>query len=94
LEDRVKPARGDDSPAAVWKPVPPDAELDLELDQTSIDVLSNQMMRKLVVGLGKTGAVPNKFVLETLGIPNAAEMADQATRQQELAALAKIKRPR
>jgi hypothetical protein len=94
MPDRIRPERGEKQPAAVWEPIPLDAELDMELDETSVDAMSAQMMRQLVVALGKTGAVPNKFVLETLGVPNAEQMADEATRQQELAALAKLKRPR
>jgi len=33
-------------------------------------------------------------LLETLNWPNAAEVADEATKQMELAALAKLRRPR
>lgn len=94
LSDNVRPPRGEKQPGAIWRPLDPDAEVDLELDETSIDSLSSAMMKNLVVALGRTGQVPNRFVLETLGIPNAAQIADEATRQQELAALSKLKRPR
>lgn len=94
LPDRMRPPRGDDKEAITWSPIPDGAEVDMELDETSIDALSAQMMKNLVLALAKTGMVPNQFVLETLGIPNAEEMAGAATRQQELAALSKLKRPR
>jgi hypothetical protein len=90
----IRPARGEKQPGAIWRPLPPGAEVDLELDETSIDTLSATMLKNIVVMLGRTGQVPNKFVLETLGIPNAQQIADEATRAQELAALAKLKRPR
>jgi hypothetical protein len=93
LEDRMRPPRKAEE-ATMWSPVPEGAEVDMELDETSIDALSSAQMRNLVVALGKMGLVPNKFVLETLGVPNGEEMADAATHQQELAALAKLRRPR
>jgi hypothetical protein len=94
LQDILRPPRGEKIPAAVWKPLPEDAELEMELDETSIDTMSAAMMKNLVVALGKSGQVPNRFVLETLGVPNADQIADEATRAQELAAIAKLKRPR
>jgi hypothetical protein len=93
-EDRIRPPRGKDQEATVWKPIPEGAEVDMELDETSVDVLSSQMLKSLVLALGKQGLVPNKFILETLQIPNAAEIADAATKQGELAALSKLRRPR
>ena len=94
IDDSVRPPRGDKQPGAVWRPLGDDDEIDMELDETSIDTLSASMMKNLVVALGKTGQVPNRFVLETLGIPNAQQIADEAMRAQELAALSKLKRPR
>jgi hypothetical protein len=93
-EDKMRPARGKETEAPVWSPLPDGAEADLEVDETSIDALSAAQMKNLVVALGKTGQVPNEFVLETLGVPHAKEMAEAATHQQELAALAKLKKPR
>jgi hypothetical protein len=94
LMDNVRPPRGEKQPGAIWKPLPPDVEADLELDEASLDTISASMMKNLVVALGRAGQVPNRFVLETLGIPNAQQIADEAMRSQELAALAKLKRPR
>jgi hypothetical protein len=66
----------------------------MELDETSIDSLSAAMLKNLVLMLGKTGLVPQKYILETLGIPNAEEISDEATKQQSLAALSKLRKPR
>jgi hypothetical protein len=92
--DQIRPARTEKQQPAVWTPLPEEAEVDMELDETSVDSLSSTMMKQLAVALGKTGQVPSKYVLETLGVPNSAEIADEATRQLELSAIAKLKRPR
>jgi hypothetical protein len=94
IEDRMRPPRGKDSEAVSWSPVPQNAEVDMELDETSIDALSSAQLRNLVVALGKLQLVPSRFVLETLNIPNAEEISEQATRQAELSALARLKKPR
>ena len=94
VEDRLKPARSDTDKGCTWTPLPGSAECDLELDETSIDAMSSAIMRKLVPALAKMNMIPAKFALETLGVPHAEEMAAEATRQLELAALAKLKRPR
>ena len=94
VEDRLKPARSETDKGCTWTPLPGSAECDLELDETSIDAMSSAMMRNLIPALAKMGMVPPKFALETLGVPHAEEMAAEATRQMELAALAKLKRPR
>lgn len=94
IEDRLQPPRSKEKTPAMWSPVPDGAEVDMELDETSVDALSSQMMKNLVLALSKTGMIPNQFLLETLGVPNAEEMAAAATRQQELAALSRLKRPR
>ncbi len=94
FQDLIRPARGDKHSEAVWHPLPPDADVDMELDESSVDTLSSAMMKQLVVALSKTGQIPNKLMLETLGVPNAEQVADEATRQMELAALAKLRRPR
>jgi hypothetical protein len=93
LADNLRPAI-DGKSRALWTPLPPDAEVDLVLDETSIDTVSATMMKNLVVALGRLGQVPSKFVLQTLGVPNAEQIADEATKQQELAALARLRRPR
>jgi hypothetical protein len=93
-EDRLQPSRGKSQQATIWTPLPPDADLDIELDETSVDAMSATMMKTLALQLAKTGMLPQKFVLETLGVPHAAEIADEAQKQMELAALSKLKKPR
>jgi hypothetical protein len=92
--DQLRGPRSKEDKAAVWSPVTDDDDVNIEMDETSLDVLSNSMMKSLVMALGKTGAIPNEFMLQTLGVPHAKEMAAAATRQQELAALARIRKPR
>ena len=94
ITDTMRPARKKDESPVVWEPLGSDAEVDMELDETSVDSLSNTMMKNLAMSLAKTGMLPQKFVLETMGIPNAAEIADEAEKAQALAALSKLKKPR
>lgn len=94
VEDRFKPPRKQGEQACVWSPIPGSAECDLEMDEDSVDAMSNTMMKRLVPTLAKMNLVTPQFALETLGVPHADEMAAEATRQAELAALAKLKRPR
>lgn len=93
-DDRMRAPRKENDKGVIWTPIPGTDEASLELDETSINSLSSSMMKKLVIGLAKTGAVPNKFLLETLDVPNAEEMASQAEQQMALAALSKLKKPR
>jgi hypothetical protein len=93
LADNVRPAV-DEKSRCLWTPLPPDAEIEMVLDEASIDSVSSSMLKNLVIALGRTGQVPNKFVLETLNIPNATQIADEATKAQELAALSRLRRPR
>lgn len=94
VPDQLRGPRGKEEKAAIWTPLREDDQVSIELDETSLDTMSNAMMKNLVVALGKQGSIPNEFMLTTLGVPHAKEMAAAATRQQELAALARIRRPR
>lgn len=87
------PERGKQKPTS-WTPIPDGAEIDLELDSVSLQAVSSSMMKNLVMALSKTGALPPKFIFETLGLPNADQLAQEATQAQELAALSKLRRPR
>jgi hypothetical protein len=64
------------------------------LDDASVQAISKTALQKVVSGLAKTGALPTKYVLESFDIPNAEELGDQAEKQQALAALSKLKKPR
>lgn len=92
-EDLLKPERKSQK-ACSWLPVPEGAECDIELDEVSLQALSSQMLKSLVLSLSKTGAIPTKFLFETLQIPNAEQLAHDAEQQMALAALSKLRKPR
>jgi hypothetical protein len=79
-----------------WEPISPDAmhDYDAQLDEGSLQVLSATALRSVVAALAKSGAIPTKMLLETYGVPDAATISEEATREAELRALGKLKRPR
>jgi hypothetical protein len=93
-EDTMRPARGQQQKPCIWSPIPGSAECDIELDEVFLRAVSSTMMKSLVMALAKTGMLPAKFIFETMEIPHADELAEESTRQMELAALAKLKKPR
>lgn len=93
MEDTMQPERGKQK-AAIWSPMPDGADFDIEMDAVSLSAVSSSMMKNLVMALSKTGALPPKFIFETLGIPNAEQLADDSQHAQELAAISKLKKPR
>ena len=93
-EDTMRPSRGKSQKPCIWSPIPGSAECELELDEVSLRAVSSTMMKTLVMSLAKTGMLPAKFIFEALDIPNAEELAEEGTRTAELAALAKLKKPR
>lgn len=87
------PERKNQKPCS-WLPLPDSAECDLELDPVTLQAVSSTMMKNIVMALSKTGALPPKFIFETLGLPQAEQLAEDAQRAQELAAVAKLRKPR
>jgi hypothetical protein len=77
-----------------WDAISDPDEYSVMLDPGSIHPVSGAALRTLVVGLAKQGLLPVKYVLEALDIPGAGDIAEESMRQAELAALAKLKRPR
>ena len=77
-----------------WTPTNSLDEYDLQLDPGSLQVLSATMLRSVVSALAKSNMIPTKTVLETLGVPNAGEIAEEKTRELEIGSMAKLKRPR
>jgi hypothetical protein len=77
-----------------WSPIANYSDYDAFLDEGSLRVMSASAMRSVVAALGKAGMLPTSAVLEAADIPNASELAEQKNRELELAAMAKIKRPR
>jgi hypothetical protein len=92
-EDTLRPARGKQS-SSKWLPIPDGAEADIEMDEADLRAVSSSMMKNLVMALSKTGALPPKFIFETMGLPNAEELAQQSQQAQELAAISKLRKPR
>lgn len=91
-----KPAEGDESSVfsfSDWKPID-NAQEDyrLDLDPGSIRPISQASMRQLVTGLRAAGLLSVRDSLEALEIPGAEEKAGQVEAENQLAALAKIKR--
>jgi hypothetical protein len=92
-DDVMIPARKNRKPCS-WTPIPDGSECEIEMDEASIQAVSSAMMKNLVLSLSKTGALPPKFIFETLGLPNADELAADSQKAQELAALSKLRKPR
>lgn len=92
-EDMMQPQRKTMKSCA-WLPIPEGAECDIELDEVALQALSTTMLRNLTLSLAKTGMIPTRFLFETLGLPRAEELAQESTNQMELAAVAKLRKPR
>lgn len=93
VEDLLKPSRKDQKSCS-WMPLPDGAECDIELDEVSLTAMSSKMLQSLALNLSKTGMLPAKFVLETLNIPNAEQIAEDAQKQMELSAISRLRKPR
>ncbi len=93
IQDVMQPERGKRK-AAIWSPLPEGADADLEMDELSLQAVSSKMIQTLALNLSKSGILPAKFVLESLNIPNAEQIAEEGQHQMELAALSKLKKPR
>lgn len=77
-----------------WQPGGSLDDYDVHLDEGSLQVMSGTMMRSVVSALAKSNLLPTKAVLESAGIPNAGEIAEERTRELELAAMSKLRKPR
>jgi len=79
---------------ASWEPTDSMDQYDAYLDEGSLRVLSGTALKSVVGALAKAGMLPTKYVLESLDVPNAEEISEEKLRESELAALARVKRPR
>ena len=52
-------------------------DFDIHLDPGSLQVLSSTALKSVVMGLAKANLLPDETVLETVGIPNASELAGE-----------------
>lgn len=92
-EDLLMPERKNQKPCS-WLPLPDSAECDLELDSVALQAVSSSMLRNISMALAKTGVLPTKFLLETMGIPNADQIAQEGQEQMQLAAVSRLRKPR
>jgi hypothetical protein len=87
------PGFGSDFKMVPWTPVD-GASYDFYLDPGSIQPMSSSYLRALVTALGDKNKLPTKYVLDVLGIPGSAEIAEEQREELELAAMGKLRRPR
>ena len=92
-EDMMMPERKKQKSCS-WLPIPDGAECDLEMDAVALQAVSSSMLRNISMSLAKTGMLPAKFILETMGIPNAEQIAQEGEQQMALSALSKLRKPR
>lgn len=79
-----------------WEPIGQQSMNDYEahLDPGSLKIVSGGAMRSVVAALAKNGLIGGKTILETFDIPGADGIAEENTKEKELAAIAKLKKPR
>jgi hypothetical protein len=95
VADRVPSMERGELSNAEWEPIGDSMnKYDAHLDPGSLQVMSAGAMRSVVGALAKAKLLPTKYILESYGLPQAAELAEEATRELELGALAKTKKPR
>jgi hypothetical protein len=86
--------RADRIEMAEWAPAGSLDDYDMYLDEGSMKIMSETMLRSTMSGLAKANLLPTKAVLESAGIPEADELAEDKMRELELAAMGRLKRPR
>jgi hypothetical protein len=96
VADRVAAPERGELKQTEWTPIDSESmdKYDAHLDPGSLRVISAGALRSVVSALAKAKMVPTKYVLETLDLPAADELAEENMRELELAALGKLKRPR
>jgi hypothetical protein len=77
-----------------WRPTQRWEDFEVELDQGSLRVLSAAALRSVVAALAKANMLPTETVLEAFGVPHAAEVAEEKTRELELQAVTRLRKPR
>lgn len=76
-----------------WNPVSDPMQHQFYLDEDSIKPMSSAALQKIAMTLAGKG-IPTKFLLESFNIPGAAAMAEEGEREMQLAAMARIRKPR
>jgi len=94
LPDRLMRTERGEPVFSRWNPIENIDDYEAQLDEGSLQVLSAATLRSIVSAMGKANLLPTRFLYETLGLPNAEELSEERTRELELAAMGKLKRPR
>jgi len=96
VADRVPAMERGELKQTDWEPIDTESmdKYDAHLDPGSLRVISAGALRSVVSALAKAKMVPTKYVLETLDLPGASELAEENMRELELGAMGKLKRPR
>lgn len=96
VADRVPAMERGEMSQTNWEPIDSQSldRYDAHLDPGSMRVISAGALRSVVSALAKAKMVPTKYVLETLDLPGASELAEENMRELELSAIGKIKKPR
>jgi hypothetical protein len=86
----------DEMSVAEWEPMDSASmdKYDAHLDPGSLKVVSGGAMRSVVSALAKANLLPTKYVLNAFDLPQADEIAEEQTKQLELASMAKLRKPR
>ncbi len=94
ISDRLMSTERGEPTFSSWDPIGNVDDYEAQLDEGSLQVLSAATLRSIVSAMGKANLLPTRFLYETLGLPNAEELAEERTRELELSAMGKLRRPR
>ena len=94
LGQRLSEVEGGEVVHREWSPASSLDDYDIHLDPGSLQVLSSTALKSVVMGLAKANLLPTETILESVGLPNASEVAEKKLQELELGALQKLKRPR
>ena len=98
-DHRIDQGTGASSPGGTqgfvqWRPTSRWPDFEVELDQGSLRVLSAAAFRSVTAALAKANMLPTESVLEAFGVPHASELAEEKTREMELQAVTRLRKPR
>ena len=98
-DHRIDQGTGASSPGGTqgfvqWRPTSRWPDFEVELDQGSLKVLNAAALRTVTAALAKANMIPTEAVLESFGVPHASELAEERTRELELQAVTKLRKPR
>jgi hypothetical protein len=77
-----------------WEPIADYSSWNVMVDPGSLEVMSAKNLRKTALALNQAGKIDTKTLLETLGWPGAAEIAEKADQEAAMRVLQSIKKGR